>query len=259
MIVGMVPSYREGILTRDAVISLLPVCDIVLVFEGPIEGAPNTGIDTDFKSLRRGMESRIILKNGRWASEVQKRNAMLEHTRRYKPPVWGIFLDSDEVLIWGEYIESYIEHCDSQAPEGQVNIACPILRVEEDGSTQKLTRIIRLDMLERHLLASSQWKFFTSDIAITFPAEPFDREPFQGEPHVLHRPYLRPRSRQNFRLSDIESEDFREMEKRIADPLGMEAKGAIPKRDDRPELIIAQDTGEVEKTADILGIKRGEK
>lgn len=253
MIVGMVPTYREGILAADAITSLLPIADVVLVYEGPISGAPSDGIDTDFKQFKKNQK--VIVKHGEWDSEVHKRNSMLDQTRRYPAPTWGIFLDADEVLLWGEYVASYIEHCDSQSPDGRVNVACPILRVEEDGSTQKLTRIIRLDMLEKHLLASSQWKFFSSDIAVTFPAEPFDRAPWQGEPHVLHRPYLRPKSRHGFRLSDIESADFTKMEKAIAEPLGMEAKGAIPKVIDRPELIIAQDSGQVEQAAKTLGIE----
>lgn len=253
ILIGMVPTYREGNLAIDAINSLLPICKTILVYEGPISGAPASGKPSDFSRFKK--TNKVVVKHGSWTSEVHKRNSMLEHTRRYPSPTWGIFIDADEILLWPEYLESYIEACDAQAPEGQVNVAVPILRVEIDGSVQTLKRIVRLDMLERHVLASSQWKFYTSDVTVTFPAIPTERQPFQGEPHVFHRAFLRPPSRHGFRLSDIESDDFRTLEEKIAKPLGMTAKGEIPKIVDQPELIVAQDTGEVERVAKTLGIE----
>lgn len=239
MFIGMIPTYREGKLARDAINSILPICHTVLVYEGRSGGAIDGGFDTDLSAFKKN--PRVIVKHGEWESESSKRNAMLAFTRRYPAPVWGIFLDADEIILWPEYLESYIEYCDAQAPEGQINVACPILRIEEDGKAQTLKRIIRLDMLEEHILASSQWKFKTSELAVTFPAEPSDRQPFMGEPHVLHRAFLRPPDRKQFRLSDVESSDFRSLEEKIAIPLGMPVKGAIPKVIDKPQIIVAQE------------------
>lgn len=236
MIVGMIPTYKEGKLARDAILSLLPACQSVLVFEGPIAGAPTEGIESEFRSLDRRQIQRVIIKHGAWDSEVHKRNQMLEYTRRYKPPVWGIFLDADEVMLWPEYIESYIEACDAQAPEGEVNVVCPLLRVEIDGSIQSLKRIIRLDLLERHMLSMSQWKFYGSDIAVTFPSIPEERTPNQGEPHIFHRAFLRPPKRGDFRLYEEEIKDFTLLEKLERERLGITAKdvqpGAIPVQKD---------------------------
>src|SRR6516162_5227207 len=232
MIIGMIPTYREGKLARDAINSILPICNVVLVFEGPIRGAPSEGIYSDFSSFRKN--SHVIIKDGEWDSEVAKRNAMLDFTRRYPTPTWGIYLDADEVILWPEYIESYIEACDAQSPEGQENAACPLLRVEIDGSIQKLHRIIRLDLLERHILSMSQWKFFGSDMTVTFPAIPEERTPNQGEPHIFHRAFLRPPKRGGFRLYEKEIEDFTLLEKLERDRLGITdvPAGAIPVQKD---------------------------
>lgn len=234
MIVGMIPTYKEGKLARDAISSIITVCDSILVFEGPIIGAPSEGIDTDCGKFRGALGQKIIRKDGQWTSEVAKRNAMLEFTRRYKPPVWGLFLDADEVMLWPEYIDSYIESCDAQAPEGETNVACPLLRVEIDGSVQTLKRIIRLDMLELHMLSMSQWKFYGSDIAVTFPAIPSERSPNMGEPHIFHRAFLRPPKRGGFRLYEEEIKDFGLLEQQMRDRLGIDLPpaGAIPVQKD---------------------------
>lgn len=233
MIVGMIPTYKEGKLARDAINSILPICQTVLVFEGPIVGAPSEGIDTDFSYFRKN--NKVIVRKGEWKSEVAKRNAMLASTRRFPTPTWGLYLDADEILLYPEYIDSYIESCDAQAPEGQVNVACPLLRVEIDGSVQTLKRIIRLDFLEAHVLSMSQWKFIGSDVAVTFPAIPSERTPNQGEPHIFHRAFLRPPKRGGFRLYEEEIKDFGILEKQARERLGMTdlpPAGAIPVQKD---------------------------
>lgn len=239
MIVGMIPTYKEGLLARDAIHSILPICKTVVVFEGPITGASSDGLETDLSAFRKNQK--VIVKHGEWKNEAAKRNAMLSLTRRFPKPTWGIFLDADEILLWAEYLETYIEYCDSQAAEGHINVACPILRVELDGSVHELKRLIRLDMLETHILASSQWKFFSSDIAVTFPSQKVERQPFQGEPHVLHRAFLRPKKRGQFRLSEIETDDFKSLERDFVESIGMPNRGEIPKIIDKPEIIIAQE------------------
>jgi len=233
MIVGMIPTYKEGLLARDAINSILPICKTVLVFEGPISGAPSDGIPTDLSAFRKNPH--VIIKHGEWKSEVAKRNEMLNFTRRYSTPTWGIYLDADEVILWPEYIESYIEACEAQSPEGQDCVVCPILRVEVDGSIQNIKRIIRLDLLEQHILSMSQWKFFGSDIAVTFPSIPEERTPNQGEPHIFHRAFLRPPKRGGFRLYEKEIEDFGILEKQAREKLGMTdlpPAGAIPIQQD---------------------------
>lgn len=231
MIVGMIPTYKEGKLARDAIDSILSICQRIIVFEGPISGAPNDGIDTYLDPYKKNQ--RITIKHGSWNSEVHKRNDMLAFTRRFPSPVWGLYLDADEVILWPEYIESYIESCDAQAPEGQTNVACPLLRVEIDGSVQTLKRIIRLDLLESHMLSMSQWKFSGSDIAVTFPAIPSERAPNQGEPHIFHRAFLRPPKRGGFRLYEREIEDFTLLEKIERERLGITTPaGAIPVQKD---------------------------
>jgi hypothetical protein len=229
MIVGMIPTYKEGKLASDAINSILSICKVVLVFEGPISGAPSDGIPSDFAPFKKNQK--VVIKHGEWSSEIAKRNSMLQFTRRYPPPVWGLYLDADEVLLWPEYIGSYIESCEAQAPEGEVNVVCPILRVELDGSVQSIKRIIRLDMLEAHILSMSQWKFYGSDLIVTFPSIPEERKPNQGEPHIFHRAFLRPPKRGGFRLYEKEIEDFTLLETEARKALGISdlpPAGAIP-------------------------------
>lgn len=253
MIVGMIPTYKEGKLAIDAINSLLPICKTILVFEGPITGAPSDGIDTDFSYFKK--QQKVIVKYGTWKNEIEKRNQMLDYTRRYPAPTWGIYLDADEVILWPEYIESYIEACDAQAPEDQVNVACPLLRVEIDGSVQTLKRIIRLDLLETHLLSMSQWKFVGSDVAVTFPAIPSERMPNQGEPHIFHRAFLRPPKRGGFRLYEREIEDFTLLEKLERERLGIDTPaGAIPVQKDGAFVPIEKPAGEPD---DPYGILKG--
>src|SRR5215475_3174650 len=240
MIVGMLPTYKEGMLALDAINSLLPICDSILVFEGPISGAPVHGLETDFKSISK--IPKVVVKHGEWKSEIHKRNSMLDFTRRYKSPIWGVFLDADEVFLWSQYIPSYIEACNAQAPDNQENVSAPILRVEIDGSVQTLTRIVRLDLLERHVLSMSQWKFIGQEAIATLPAIPSERAPNQGEPHIFHRAFLRPKARGDFRLYEREIKDFETLEKAERERLGLTnlPSGAIPIQKDGVFVPIGQ-------------------
>lgn len=260
MIVGMMPTYREGPLAASAIRTLLTCCDTIVVFEGPVGDAPEVGEPTSIKELRKN--PKVISRFGSWDSEVEKRNEMLAFTRRYKPPVWGVYLDADEVLVNGQWIPDLIWAAERQrgghsfTGEDVSVAALPLLIQEVDYSVGRIHRIIRLDLLERHVLSMSQLKFLTSDIVAVFPVVPVwrpgepltkdARPPMSGEPHIHHRAYYRPPVRADYRLHQEEMEDAKVLEQDALARLGIKAEvpGAIPVNQDQG-LIVASDTGEV--------------
>lgn len=233
-LVGLCPTYREGPLAASAVRSLLECCRVVVVFEGPISGAPEDGYPTDLDEFRKNQ--RVVIKTGVWESEVAKRNAMLEFTRRYPAPTWGVYLDADEILIDAQYIPDYIWASEVNHTGEMPVAAIPMLIQEVDASVGRLHRIIRLDLLEAHVLSMSQWKFKGWDSIVTFPlvavwrpgedVTEHARPPMQGEPHIHHRSYYRPPKRGEYRLHQLEGDDFRELERSALEKLGI--KGAAP-------------------------------
>lgn len=215
-LVGIVPTFREGPLAASAIRSLLPAVDNVLVFEGAVGEAPDEGYETELGEFKKN--SRVIVRHGVWPGEAAKRNAMLDYTRRFPTPTWGVYLDADEIFLGVEYVRDLIWAAKVNAVEGNEVTAIPIHITEVDSSVGRIHRLIRLDMLERHLLSMSQLKFFGSDIVATFPVIPVwrpgeqvtehARPPMQGEPHIHHRSYYRPPKRGEYRLHAAEVDDF---------------------------------------------------
>lgn len=219
-LVGIVPTYREGDLAAGAIRSVLPHVDSVIVFEGPVGDAPDTGDDTNLTEFRK---AGVIVRRSEWATEADKRNAMLEYTRRLPTPTWGVYVDADEVLIGGEYIREYIWAAEQRAEPGREASALPLLISEVDGSIGRVHRVIRLDLLERHVLSMSQLQFKGQSVVATFPVVPVWRpgEPItadeyggyrgpilSGTPHLHHRAYYRPPVRADYRLHAQEIADF---------------------------------------------------
>src|SRR5438132_503226 len=234
-LVGLVPTYREGRLAIGAINSLLPGCDVVHVCEGPVGDAPLEGDETDLSPFKKNNQV-VIWPQGSWASEVEKRNFMLQRTRRFTPPVWGVYLDADEVFIGAEWVRDLIWANQQHANEGREAAAIPVHVTEVDGSVGRIHRVIRLDKLECHVLSMSQLKFFDSDIIPTFPDIPVwrpgekitatNRPPMPGEPHIHHRSYYRPPRRGDYRLHQLEVDDFRALEAAEASRLGIVAPAA---------------------------------
>lgn len=239
MIVGIVPTYREGPLAAGAIRSLLKCCAVVLVYEGPIAGAPDTGDATDLSAFKK--EQRVMVKYGSWDNEIHKRNDMLNATRRYPAPTWGVYLDADEILTDAEYVPDLIYAATVTTREGETPASIPVLIQEVDSSVGRVHRIFRLDLLEKHVLSMSQFKFSTSALTVTLPLIPVwrpgqaidetHRPPMQGEPSIHHRSYYRPPKRGDYRLHKSEGEDFLELERSALERLGIKPEhtpGEIP-------------------------------
>lgn len=261
-LVGIVPTYREGPLAMSAINSIAGSCNAVVVFEGPIGDAPLSGTETYFP---KRMPPNVIVRRGQWKNEVHKRNAMLDFTRRYPTPTWGVYLDADEIMIGAEWLADMIYAASGNVPEDESPATIPLLITEVDSSVGRIHRLIRLDLLERHVLSMSQLKFYGSDVVPTFPLLPvwrpgetvteFARPPMQGEPHIHHRSYYRPRVRTDFRMHKEEIEEFAKLE---ADAkLGIKVPGMIPVQQD-PGFIVASEQGEAPPPFDPFGLLREE-
>lgn len=215
MICGLVSTYREGELAVAAVRSLLPCCDVVHVFEGPIGDNPAEGVESDWSSFRKN--PRVNLHTGAWETDAAKRTAMLAPTRRHPDP-WGVILDGDEVLLWAEYLPDQLAYMrQKEEHDGEVVMGTSLRLVEIDGSVAQITaRVLRLKFIERVLVSSSLLQL-TNGVSWSRPNFPLlgigepdqpprteemergliqRRRPLHGEPHILHRSAMRAPQRQ---------------------------------------------------------------
>ena len=250
MIVGLVSTFQEGHLAEDAVRSLLPCCRTVLVNEGPITDASDVTSDASGWGWAR-KEQRIVVAYGAFPSDAAKRTALLSRTRRYPAPVWGLVLDGDELLLHGDQIPALIEHHEAQAAHaGKEPLRVPLRLVDGDGTTSVMTgRLLRLDLIERWLI-SSYHILLRNGVEVSLANgklrdcdQPDSREldvttglqlrrPLQGEPHILHRSFLRSPDRQAERQSVAEGDEF----SRLVRSAGVGAAHGETAKDERSRL-----------------------
>lgn len=226
-ITGLVSTYEEGMLAEEAVASLLVCCASVLVFEGPIGDRPAEEVAPSNWG-RFGKVPRVVVRKGAWGSDAEKRTAMLQAAQGLGAE-WGLVLDGDEVLVWGEFFPSLIEHVEHlERKTGEEMIGFPLRIVELDGSCAMLgARVLRLDRIERYVI-SSYHLLLKAGVEISKPNAPLvlagepdgtdrigamqKRRPVAGEPHVLHRSLMRSPLRQVKRQHVAEGESFEELD-----------------------------------------------
>lgn len=221
--IGLVSTYLEGRLAEDAVRSLLACCQTVIVAEGPI-AADKDGPITDWERFRK--DQRVIVHEGWWNSDAEKRSWLLEKTRRYGQ-CWGIILDGDEALINEQHLPAVVDYYEAEATNADRDpLRVPLRLVDGDGTTSVMTgRVLRLDLVERYLI-SSYHLLLRNGVEVSLAngilrrADHPDvtardlttgmqlRRPLQGEPHILHRSFLRPPQRDAERQSVAEGTVF---------------------------------------------------
>lgn len=229
-LVGLCSTYKEGSLAGGAVRSLLAACDHVAVFEGP---AGDT-IDADVPGTHGLPQSdRIYWHEGRWRTDARKRQAMLDWTRQFEPPVWGIIVDADEVLINGEYMRDWLNPLDWNEeldPDAEY-LGRPMRIMELNGQLRWVRgRILRLDRIVEYKVSTSVFTVRTNNGIQTFTnAGNVDDEyevweaprrgiiekggmlvmpPVPTEPYLVHRSFLRHPLRRNVRMSDQEKAEL---------------------------------------------------
>lgn len=239
-LVACVSAYKEGPLVHGAISSALDAApDELVVFEGPageeIDGCPETDY-SHFPSVTHGT----------WRADAEKRTAIVEHVRALAlpAPVWGVWVDGDEILCNGEYLRDILQALQWEDeergaslddPENLPTMGRPIRIVEPSGLIISCrAKVIRLDLVKRYVVSSSvvesvlggymgegnkpdslsKWfddreVFAAKDYA--FYAHP----PLPCEPFLQHRSWLRHPKRRPVRMSDQEMHEFkRETEER---------------------------------------------
>jgi hypothetical protein len=230
--VGLISCYREGSLIRSAVESLAPL-DYLLAAEGPVEGNVSNGPPSEL-ALGRSGPRRML--EGVWETDAAKRTAMVLEARHLwgRPGVelWGLWLDGDEILLWGEYLHDWLERVSQQGDGDNPVGGWPLALVELDGSTSLcMGKLLRIDLVRRYLVSSSYLELeggsrrTVGNVLYWSPKDGplFEhwraRPPLQGEPHLLHRPILRDRGRDVERQHVAEERHFRGVELPASGPI----------------------------------------
>jgi len=186
-------------------------------------------------------DPRIYLTPARsYPDPTAKRNAAFTWSKRIGAG-WVVWLDGDELLLWGEYLPDMIGR--AEAEETAVG-GFPLRIVEADGSVGlNYGRVVRTTAVRKYVLDASQAELHTG-VVVGLPNEkicaaggvpygPFPHEqapdgtlvpaqpgsepverylarhrpPLNGEPHVLHRTLLRAPERASVRrLSEVEAD-----------------------------------------------------
>jgi hypothetical protein len=219
------------------------------VLDGPIGDAEPLGPQTDWAQFKK--DPRVFVQAGAWATDAEKRTAMLHATRRHAEPVWGVILDGDELLLYGEQIPPLIEHHEWEAEnKGETSFGITLRLLEGDGTLGLImARVLRLDLIERwlissyHLLLKNGMEVSRPNAYLLKAGEPDRadaesttgmqmRRPLQGEPHILHQSFLRAPQRTAPRQSQAEGSEF---DRLVREAGLMEAHGEQAK-DDRPAI-----------------------
>lgn len=226
-VVGLVSSFREGRMLQAAIRSLAAL-DAVLVAEGPVEGNPPIGPESDLS----GRSNQFYVTNGEWETDAAKRTDLLRAAKgKWPGELWGLWLDGDEILLWGEYLHDWLWRVNQQGdPDNPVG-GWPFHLVELDGSVALcLGKLVRLDLIKSYDVSSSLVTMINGTQLTLGNVEcwnPIDgptlrnedgrpnwraRPPLQGEPHLQHRPILRDRRREVERQHVAEARNFEGVE-----------------------------------------------
>lgn len=248
MIVGLCSSYKEGPLVQAAIRSLLAACDRVVVFEGPA-GLPldEEVPESDFTPFVTNTgDVPWTGESGQWSTDAKKRTAMIESLRPWMrqldEPVWGVWIDGDEVLCNPEYLRDWLNFADWKEEEtGVQNLGWPLKLVEMDGSISVCqAKVLRVDRIDSYSVSSSVFKDalgqlrgegnylagideFGTGHHLRELANPdggylFHWPPMPCEPYIMHRWRLRHPRRSGLRMSEQEAV---EIEKAKAAGLGL--------------------------------------
>lgn len=227
-IVALISTYQEQELLPSVIASAESMHNI-FIFDGPIGAKLDSWKELETLDFIGG----IIPFEGEWISDASKRTSMLNVVKTImqdEEDVWGLWLDGDEILLWGEYLHDHCRRAEQETGTGGTAIKI----VEYDGSVANcFGKLIRLDAVKRYVMSSFEIEL-TNGITLALPNVPIctaggipigtiggrddpilaiNRPPLQGEPHLLHRHGLRDKERRVERLHDTEAESFQQLVK----------------------------------------------
>lgn len=169
MLLGLLSTCREGTLAQVAAQSLLTACDHVVVLDAPFGKAPTGGDPTDLGKLTKNGHLTYLAGMKPFADDAAKRTHLVHWAQKRftERPLWGMWLDADEVLVWPEHLRAWL----NGMPEDAGGLPIPL--VELSGATvYARSRLIRLDWIERYLVGSYQVQLITSPVPIALPNMP---------------------------------------------------------------------------------------
>lgn len=238
-VVGLVSSYREGRLTLGCIRSLLQVgLDDLLVSEGPAGEIPE-GIE---EAPASEFPPELTVNHGRWRTDGRKRDAMLKEAQRrhaayerlhHLPegnlPLWGVWLDGDEVLHGAEFIRDRLQGIlwEDETRGGPPRLNAPLWVKEPDGSLGVTSgRLVRLDLIRSYQVSVSVVRDVGGDeqglgnvttdsrlwLELWMQATESGRlvawPPGPGDSCIVHRSHLRHPARRGLRMHHQEAEEL---------------------------------------------------
>lgn len=233
-IVGLISSYLEGRLLEGAMRSLDRVgLDDFLVYEGPAGEPLNVNNPDLLSELARDVVH--VSKGGRWRTDARKRNEMVQEAKHRardigREPLWGVWLDGDEILVNGEYLRDQLQAVvwNDEHEGGEPTIRQPLWVVEADGSMALTgSRVVRLDLIQTIDISVSvvtntngieeAWGNTNPDARLWtemwMTAVESGRmvawPPIPCQPHIYHRSNLRHPVRRGLRLHEQEADELR--------------------------------------------------
>jgi hypothetical protein len=242
-IVALVSTFDEDEIIVSC-LSSAKMLDGIIVFDGTTSSDKVTEhrnryvVEGDFgEAFRRkfpylnweGID--LVYVSGSWKSDAHKRTEMMDfakHAQGHED--WALWLDGDEVLLWGQYLHDHCTRADHVTGTGGTTLKI----VEYDGSVAEcFGKLIKLDAVKRYIMSSYEIELSNGMTValpnvplctagglpignITSPDDPLlakNRPPLQGEPHLLHRHGLRSPEREALRMHDTEGESFSDLVK----------------------------------------------
>lgn len=203
-IVCFISTYKEGQLVQGAIRSALACTNRILVFEGLTE---TEGVEGEPTQL--GIYNKYLAGTGRWDSESEKRNAMLQHARqKWQKDFWIMILDADELLVWGENLRDWLNQLNPglHGPENVVPLKITEHILKDNGTWDTWEaphRLYHSSIIIRYVVGSWQFEAPGGKLGV-LNSQPSDLPPIYGEPHIHHRHYLRRGERQAFRAHEHE-------------------------------------------------------
>lgn len=224
--------------------SALSAGDFVLIDDSPIADAEELG-DPSPVDIARHMGAVFVTppKKGGYSSDAEKRTAMLNRAKTIankrgreegENELWVVWLDGDELLLYGEYLADLCYRAAFETGAG----GFPLRIVEFDGSVAiSYGKIIRASAVVSYETSSYQVRL-RNGVIVALPNEKvcgaggipavsqelFEslhsrqeeimahyRPPLAGEPHILHRSLYRSPERDVERQSDAEARWFKEI------------------------------------------------
>jgi len=229
-ICAMISCYQEGDLLWSTIESA-SMLDEIFVVEGSTEFPLNSShFHGEARKTPTEKRVRYMYYEGVFKSDADKRSAILREAQAWNHDAWGIWIDGDEILLFGDYLR---DHC-SRADEETATGGATIRLVEYDGSVANCYgKLIKLGSIRNYVMSSYEVTL-ESGMTVALPNVPIcsaggipltdstdrndpdfavKRPPVIGEPHLLHRHGLRSPRREAPRLHDKEAESFEQLVK----------------------------------------------